>query len=168
MADSQVDTFASEARAFCQWAIGADGSAMTPSSALARISRLYVAGLRLPHPWTDGLSTVDAGAEPPEGTLDLAKTRASLLPLQFYWEVFDPLESPPPEPVCGHLTDDIGDIYLDISRGLVLYDAGRKDEAQWEWCFNFRNHWGEHATGAIRALHAHLAQEDPDGLSSDA
>jgi hypothetical protein len=168
MTSAQIETFASEARKFCQWALGVDNSPMTASSALARISHIYVAGLELPGPWTDGLSTEDAGAETPSGTIELVIKRASQLPFQFYWKIFEPLEDPPREPVGGHLTDDIGDIYQDISRGLVLYDANRKDEARWEWGFNFRNHWGEHATGAIRALHAYLSQEDPDGLSSDA
>jgi hypothetical protein len=80
--------------------------------------------------------------------------------------MFDPLQDPPEEPVVGHTSDDIGDIYRDVARGLALFDSGRRDEAGWEWGFNFRIHWGEHATGAMRAFHAYLAQENPDGLAS--
>jgi hypothetical protein len=93
--------------------------------------------------------------------------RACELPCQLYAEIFDPYEQPA-RPVTGHLADDIGDIYSDVARGLMLCDRGQSDEALWEWGFNFRIHWGEHATGAIRALHAHLAQENWEGLTSDA
>jgi hypothetical protein len=34
---------------------------------------------------------------------------------------------------------------------------GRRAQAVWEWGFGLRHHWGEHATGAIRALHCRLA-----------
>jgi hypothetical protein len=106
-----------------------------------------------------------AAAEVPEADLRLVAERAATLPCQLYWEIFDPLQDPPGEPVVGHVSDDIVDIYGDVAGGLILYDSDTRDEAGWEWGFNFRIHWGEHATGAIRALHAYLAQEDPDGLS---
>ena len=72
------------------------------------------------------------------------------------------------EPPAGSVVDNLGGIYRDVARGLVLFEAGNHDEALWEWGFNFRTHWGEHATGVLRALHAYLAQEESDGLSRDA
>jgi len=158
-----IHTFAEQARAFCGWATGLDESEMTAASALARVCSLYVAALSLPHPWSEGLAGKLAEAEPASGGTQLKTGRVSQLPFQVYWEVFDPLNNPPGEPVAGDIVDDIGDIYRDVARGLVLYEAGRENEALWEWGFNFRIHWGEHATGAIRALHAFLSQENPDG-----
>jgi len=46
--------------------------------------------------------------------------------------------------------------------------SGRRAAAVWEWGFGFRHHWGEHATGAIRVLHAWLAANAFDRLASDA
>lgn len=167
MEENTVDGFAMEVRAFCAWARGDDGAAIDVRSALLRVVALYNAAVLLPHPWKESLSSELAEAEVAKAELDLVLRRANDLPFQFYSEIFDPFERSP-EPVTAHITDDIGDIYSDVARGLVLYDRGLKDEALWEWGFNLKIHWGEHATGAIRALHAYLAQENPDGLASDA
>lgn len=67
-----------------------------------------------------------------------------------YWEVFDPYEEAPL--VCGSLSDDLLDVYRDLRRGLLIYDAGKVGSAVWEWKFHFTNHWGDHAVDALRAL----------------
>ena len=82
-----------------------------------------------------------------------------------YGEVFDPLTIPSEEPVIGSIADDIIDIYRDVVTGLRAYRLGDLANARWEWAFNFAHHWGEHATGAIRALHAWLAANAPDDLA---
>jgi hypothetical protein len=164
----QLDDFAQEARSFCSWATGTDGTAMSIPVALRRVSSLYTAALDLPAPFTEGMSESVAEADPPSGSVVVVAGRASELPLQVYWEVFDPITESPEEPVAGSIVDDLSDIYRDVARGLVLYELGNRDEALWEWAFNFRIHWGAHATGASRALHAYLAEANPDGLSRDA
>jgi hypothetical protein len=40
---------------------------------------------------------------------------------------------------------------------LQHYEAGRALEALWWWQYSYVNHWGTHATAALRALHAVLA-----------
>lgn len=70
--------------------------------------------------------------------------------LDVYHEVFDPYVDEPP--VCGSLSDDLLDIYRDLKRGLVAYDAGQVGAAVWEWRFHFDHHWGDHAVDALRAL----------------
>jgi hypothetical protein len=168
MSSPQLDAFAEQARRFCRWATGEDGAAISAASALRRVSSLYSAALKLPLPFTRDMPAELAEVDPrPEAVEQVASRIASLKPL-VHWEIFDPLHDPPEEPVAGSIADDIGDIYLDVARGLVLFDAGERAEALWEWGFNFRIHWGAHATGAMRALHAYLAQEDPDGFSRDA
>ena len=89
------------------------------------------------------------------------------LPFEFYGEVFDPLPVPPEEPVVGSLADDLCDIYRDVVTGLRAYEAGLRAHAVWEWGFGFRHHWGEHATGAIRALHCWLADNALDRLAAE-
>lgn len=164
----QLDDFAQEARSFCRWATGADGTPMNAPAALRRVSSLYVAALSLPLPFAHGMSEGVAEVALPPGLEGVVAARASEIPLQIYWEVFDPIATPSEEPVAGSIVDDLNDIYRDVARGLVLFEAGDRDEALWEWAFHFRIHWGQHVTGALRALHAYLAQENPDGLSRDA
>jgi hypothetical protein len=164
----ELDAFAEQARAFCHWATGEDDGHMSVAAAVRSVSLLYAAALDLPRPFTHGMSSELIGVEPPAGALDRVISRAKNLPLQVYWEIFNPITDSPEEPVAGSLVDDLSDIYRDVARGLVLFESGERAEALWQWGFNFRTHWGEHATGALRALHAYLAQEDPDGLSQDA
>ena len=50
------------------------------------------------------------------------------------------------------ISDDVLDVYLDVGRGLLAYDAGDVDGATWSWRFHFDCHWGDHAVDALRAL----------------
>ncbi|MEM9556722.1 MAG: DUF5063 domain-containing protein [Acidobacteriota bacterium] len=164
----QLDDFAQQARAFCRWATGTDGTPMIALAALRQVSSLYSAALNLPSPFTEGMSEIATEVEPPSDLVRVVSSRASELPLQFYWKVSDPVATPCEEPVAGWIVGDLAEIYQDVAHGLVLFEAGNREEARWEWAFNFRIHWGEHATAVLRALHAYLAQENPDGLSRDA
>lgn len=161
----ELARFADAAREFCHWAIGADGSEPNVRDALRHVLRVYATALELPDPFSDELSDDDADIEPDH--MDQVAARASQLPLSIYFEVFDPTEDPPQTPVTGHVVDDLCDIYRDLARGLMFFNAGDPAEALWEWGFNFRIHWGQHATSAIRALHAYLATQNPSGLSPD-
>ena len=72
-----------------------------------------------------------------------------------YREVFDPYEDKD-EVVFASLSDDLSDIYRYLKNPLIVYD--RKDpasinEAVWNWKFGLSTSYGEHMTGAIRALH---------------
>jgi hypothetical protein len=71
-----------------------------------------------------------------------------------YQEVFDPYADPPEDVVTGSLADDLADIYVDLREGAQLWSRGLHDEAVWQWRFSFESHWGEHATGALRAIRA--------------
>lgn len=164
---SVAERFSLEARRFTAWA---DGSAAPPPLsapiALRRVVALYAAALELPQPWSERVSHRREPVIDLSQRLLAVRERASAIPLQHYSEIFSPLV-PADEPVVGDLADDLVDIYCDVATGLHLFDAGRIDDALWEWGFNFQAHWGEHASSAIRALHCYLAQEDPSGLSSN-
>lgn len=165
--DSVVN-FAAEAERFETWARDAtDEGEWAAREALLRIAHLYLAALRLPPAWSDKLS---ADAEPQRVGNDEWRTifsRCSRLPFDSYSTVFEPLEVPPSEePVVGSIADDVADIYRDVVSGLRAYRGGQQPEAIWEWGFSFRNHWGRHATDAIGALHAWLAENAFDRLSS--
>ena len=72
---------------------------------------------------------------------------------QFYRTISDPLELDTESSGVGFLADDFTDIYRDVHDGLAKWRRGESGEALWEWRFNFENHWGEHLTRALRALH---------------
>ena len=75
---------------------------------------------------------------------------------QYYWHVFDPSIENDTEPVCGDLTDDLGDIYKDLKQGLLMYGIDKehiKESAVWDFKFFFERHWGEHCINAIYAIH---------------
>ena len=141
---------------YCSWV---ERSAERPNLAewLPRIlAELLHAAFSLPD---DGLA--DAGAEDFQKR-DYQQIRAELpsLPLQYYREVFDSLDlESAAEPVVGDLYDDLADIYGDLSEGLFIHQHGSPTEAERYWSQSFRYHWGEHATGALRALYcAHRNQ----------
>ena len=152
-----VQAFANEARRFEQWArLGTDSEETGAREALTRVLRLYGAALELPPPWSEGPNT-DEPERVDHSEWQAVAAAVSRLPLNYYGELSDPLPVPPGQPGIGSLVDDLADIYRDVVTGLRLYDAGRNGEAVWQWAFNFRVHWGDHATGAIRALHCWLA-----------
>lgn len=153
----QLHEFAREAAHFEKWATESHpADAPTARQALIRITHLYLAALRLPPPWVGDLQ--DRSDVARLDANDVAKVIAhASLPIDMYGEVFNPLIVPPEEPVIGSIADDIISIYRDVVTGLRAYQRGDLSAARWEWGFHFAHHWGEHATGAIRALHFWLA-----------
>lgn len=78
------------------------------------------------------------------------------LPVQYYWHVFDPSDESNTNAVCGDLTDDLGEIYRDLKRMLLLFETDSlvaKENAVWELNFSFKTHWGEHCINALYAIH---------------
>ena len=80
-----------------------------------------------------------------------------------YREVFDALDlEASDEPVIGDLYDDLADIYSDLAEGLFIYRHVSPTEAERYWRQSFRYHWGEHATGALRAFYCAFQHEPND------
>lgn len=106
----------------------------------------------------------DAGAYEEDGykTRDYQEVRNSLsdLPFQYYREVHDSTVLEDDAPVNGELHDDVADIYGDLKRGLFVHEHHSPSEAERYWRQSFRYHWGEHATGALRALYWHFRKKD--------
>ena len=92
---------------------------------------------------------------------------AARLPFDYYGEVCDPSVLPPEGPAIGSLADDLADIDRDVVGGLRAFLAGRPAAAAEAWETWLWGHWGGHATGAIRALHAWLAA-NPSGRPAGA
>lgn len=134
---------------------------------LSLLPRLYAAALDLPQ--VAGLFENASGNEAlsdPAAVGERADPDREISPALFgslsdligdwnlYREVFDPYEPVTEPEVAGSLADDIVDVYRDIRAGLLKWRRGESGEALWEWRFNFESHWGQHVTGALRALHA--------------
>ena len=164
-----VDQFAAEARRFREWALNApDQAEWAARGALVRLTNLYAAALELPPAWNEELADQPDAKSVGEDECRAVTVACRRLPFDLYGEVFDTLPVPPEQPVVGSLTDDITDIYRDVITGLREYESGRRAQAVWEWGFGLRQHWGEHATGAIRALHCWLASNAMDRLAAEA
>ena len=106
----------------------------------------------------------DAGAYEEDGykAPDYQQVRNTLpeLPLQYYREVYDSTVLDDNAPVNGELHDDVADIYGDLKRGLFVHEHNSPAEAERYWRQSFRYHWGEHATGALRALYWHVSNKE--------
>jgi hypothetical protein len=73
------------------------------------------------------------------------------IPVQYYG-TRDPEELVDGEALVGDVHDDLADTWRDVRNALDYYRAGRVDEAHWHWRWTLRNHWGAHATEALRVL----------------
>jgi hypothetical protein len=141
--------FVAAARGFCAWCEGSEG-VLSNSDAAYWLGRLYAEATRLPEvaPETEeDLAEIPAAA--------LAKAKANFVPFwgRYYRKCFDPAPESSEEPVIGDLADDLLDTYLDVRRGLALFEAGEENDALWHWSSSHRTHWGQHAAGALYALH---------------
>jgi Domain of unknown function (DUF5063) len=151
METGAIKTFADIAREYCKWCeerhVGRSQQLLVEGARL--LARLYAAALDLPDIAVSD-DDPDAPDIPSESRRNITSSFADL-PFQMYWEVFDPIVEE--EPVCGDVTDDLTDIYLDVKSGLALFDQGSEAAAVWHWRLLFRSHWGHHATSALRAVH---------------
>ena len=156
--------FVEAARSYCAWCVaehtgqdGPAGEAEQARAALAHVVTLYRLGL--------GLCELDApDVEEREVTHEqwqVTYDRLGPLPFGFYTSAFDPQLRDNLEPQCeiGDLTDDLADIWRDLTNGLTLFDCGHEDAAEYQWAWSFRNHWGRHAASALHALHCWIADQ---------
>lgn len=172
-----LERFAGLAEEFCALVERApsDGRERFLHSLHATLPRLYSGGLELPR--TDVLFSqggkrsdeehASAGVDPDPDRPDRAASSALrrslgalLADKSAYREVFDPYASPDDVEVIGNLADDVSDIYGDIVSGVRKWRRGETGDALWEWRFGLEIHWGEHATGALRAVFALAAWHD--------
>jgi Domain of unknown function (DUF5063) len=154
---TSTQAFAQAAKAYCDWATSPPGLSENEEAqrAIELIADLIARACRLG--WEEGTPIL---CERNDGKIEQVRAKAKVLPLQYYSEVFNNLIVPPEEPVTGNLAEDIEDIYRDVALGLELYQQGEVQEAADHWRFWFANHWGEHATSALRALWSHLADRE--------
>lgn len=76
------------------------------------------------------------------------------LAIDLYHVLLDPLDLGADDNLgTGDICDDILDIWADLQRGLLAYDAGDPIDAAWYWRLMY-THWSNHAVNALQALRA--------------
>jgi hypothetical protein len=158
---SAVERFVNVAREFTSWCRSSAGpdAVANARTALIHLVNLYRAGLSLPMDPPCG----EDGTRPVIEHLPDARSTVlehfRSLPFQYYSEVYNPQPVGSEEPVVGDIHDDLLDIYVDVAKGLAIHDHGDIENADWEWQFSFKTHWGAHAVSAIRVLHCWLEDQ---------
>jgi len=108
------------------------------------------------------------GTRPDDFTYAKVERRFSEFPFNFYRVVFDPHDlSATDEPVTGMFSNDLADIYRDLSEGLDNAEKGHIEDACFEWSLGYRTHWARHALNALMAIELRRADNwedvEPDG-----
>lgn len=90
----------------------------------------------------------------------LLKSIAARVPFSYYWVVLNPVDTNnSADTGIGDLIDDLGDIYKDLKRGIMIFDIddmAAKQNAIWKFKFDFDFHWNEHCIEALSAIHHYL------------
>jgi hypothetical protein len=116
------------------------------------LAELYSSALYLPvvEPDTAGADGTPFATEKWAGLFH--SLREKIGPLDAYWAIFDSTEKS--EPAQGSLAGDISEIYYDLKENLQLEETGiTSGDLLWELHESFREHWGRHATEALKAIY---------------
>jgi hypothetical protein len=124
------------------------------------LADLHAGMLKVPYL---GFGEVDAPSIPQEDW-QRVYDHVLALPVNSYWDVFDPVDVQNHEVVWSSLADDLADIWRDLREGLSLLEQGHVAEAVWEWRNGFDTHWGHHLLSAQRAIHSQLTRTRAHGL----
>ena len=127
-----------------------------------KLLSLYISALNLP--WVDLQSEIeyDNQLDDIEFNKILNSLSDKLGDSRMYWHVFDPTNQDDTEYVCGDLVDDLGDIYKDLKFSLATFNLDKvdcKENALWQFKFDFDKHWDDHCIDAISAIHYFLQNE---------
>ncbi|SEG18156.1 protein of unknown function [Bryocella elongata] len=150
------EEFRELAQAYCKaLEVGAELSILR-----THLLKLYVAAVSLPAIPCGPAPTRDITHDEAMGIFRLIGKK---LPIDYYWDTFQPLADPPELAIASSLVDDLTDIWRDLKNGLLALenaDAAAERGVWWNWRFSFYSHWGHHAIGALRVLHDYLKPED--------
>lgn len=146
----EIEQFAEIVRRYCDWA----ENPLADAKSEMQTARLLLAELHSvifleEFETGDEIKLEDVSDEEWKAVVE----RFSILPVNGYWLVFDPIKAKENETVYTELSDDLADIYRDINYGLKLFDAGYLAEAVWQWKFQFKIHWGWHLLEAQKVVH---------------
>lgn len=153
--EAAISDFVNKARQYCdliERSRAVESSWTFAKQSLQSLLGLFAAALALPETESGSQQRVNdrIGHAEWEG---IRRAIAERLSRDVYWEVFDPMEVQPSEPVAGSISDDLADIWRDVKVGLEVFNADT-NSAVWQWRFSMETHWGRHVAGAAAALTA--------------
>jgi len=128
---------------------------------LLEVSQILLAGARLGAQSDFGVEEEVQPDVGPDPDLDAMRERlATLLDgVDAYVYNFDPYD---PELVGAKLSDELTSIATALANGLRHFRAGNVAEALWWWQFSYVAHWGNEASGALRALQSIVSHDRLD------
>ncbi|MGI6508297.1 MAG: DUF5063 domain-containing protein [Saccharofermentanales bacterium] len=142
----KIKEFYNLADKYCHFISAKEMTISDIATLMELLMKLYISAVNLPETEPETINSVVS-----DETDEILITFAEQIP-QLYWEIFDPFNQE--DAVCANLADDLSDIATDLYDGMREFEAGRTGNAVFEWKFGLNNHWGKHATDALRALHA--------------
>lgn len=125
----------------------------SPDALIPILSSLLHLGFELPQNEASDVETNDLRSQVEYN--HVRRSVAERLNHDAYWVPVDPfnLDVEEVETTLGMISDDIVDIYIDLSHGALVADQHSLDDAIWEWRFSFETHWGRHASEVLSALY---------------
>ena len=144
-----INNFYETALNYCNFISKTDICSNTAKEYMEILMRLYIAALNLPEVEPDTVDSINTNY-----CRDNVKVKDSI----YYWEVFDPFECN--APVGCTVYEDIISIAEDIQIGIREYEAGRINNAAYEWRFGLDAHYGRHLVDCLRALHFLRTKEE--------
>jgi hypothetical protein len=137
-----------------------DGGTAVPLL-LLEVSQILLAGARLGAQSDFGVEEEFQPDVGPDPDLDAMRERlaAMLDGVDAYVYNFDPYV---PELVGAKLSDELTSIATALANGLRHFRAGNVPEALWWWQFSYVAHWGNEASGALRALQSIVSHDRLD------
>jgi hypothetical protein len=147
---SSAKSFSELARGFCAWVEEPSLLESKEVAAAVWLAQLHAAALRLPE---IGVENEEDLPDIPYSAFAAAQCNLALFSGMYYRECFNPDPAVGDPPAAGDVGDDLLDVYLDVKRGLLVFERDQVAEALWNWSFLHRIHWGHHAVGALFALH---------------
>ena len=128
---------------------------------LLEVSQILLAGARLGAQSDLGVEEEFQPDVGPDPDLDAMRERlAALLDgVDAYVYNFDPYV---PELVGAKLSDELTSVASALANGLRHFRAGNVAEALWWWQFSYVAHWGNEASGALRALQSIVSHDRLD------
>lgn len=151
MIQPSIDEFVAAARKFCSFA--EDESDVVPAD-IWKIRDLLLRLITHVTAIENAPQGTDFGAAgPDDATFQKVAHRFGDFPFNLYRFVFDPHDlNAIDEPVMGMLSNDLADIYREISIGLDNAERGHLADAYFDWSFGYRSHWARHAMSALMAI----------------
>jgi hypothetical protein len=116
------------------------------------LAELYSSALYLPAVEPDTAGNDETPFVTEKGAGLFRSLKEQIGPLDTYWGIFDSTENG--DPAQGTLAGDISEIYYDLKENLQLEEKGvTSGDLLWELRESFREHWGRHATNALKAIY---------------